>query len=113
MSDTVLQELNQGVLVVTLNRPAKKNAFNTEQWFACTDAINEARENDEVRVVVLTGAGKDFCSGQDLTEAASGPREGESPYRVFERALVPLRQAPYRGSQGLYGGRGGDHPLLL
>ena len=106
MSDTVLQELNQGVLVVTLNRPAKKNAFNTEQWFAFTDAINEARENDEVRVVVLTGAGKDFCSGQDLTESASGPREGESPYRVFERALVPFDKPLIGAAKGITVGGG-------
>jgi len=106
MSDTVLQELNQGILVVTLNRPAKKNAFNTEQWFACADAINEAREDDEVRVVVLTGAGKDFSSGQDLTESASGPREGESPYRVFERALVAFDKPLIGAARGYAVGGG-------
>jgi enoyl-CoA hydratase/carnithine racemase len=88
MSDTVLQELKQGVSVLTLNRPAKKNAFNAEQWRTCVDALNEARDNDEVRVVVLTGAGKDFCSGQDLTDAAFGPREGEPPYWAMEEALA-------------------------
>ncbi len=106
MSDTVLRELNQGVLVLTLNRPAKKNAFNTEQWFACADAITEARENDDVRVVVLTGAGKDFSSGQDLTESASGPREGESPYRVFERALVPFDKPLIGAAKGYAVGGG-------
>jgi enoyl-CoA hydratase/carnithine racemase len=106
MSDTVLRELNEGVLVVTLNRPAKRNAFNTEQWFACTDAINEARENHEVRVVVLTGAGKDFSSGQDLTQSASGPREVESPYRVFERALVPFDKPLIGAAKGYTVGGG-------
>ena len=71
MSDTVLRELNQGVLVLTLNRPEKKNAFNTEQWLACAEAFEEARKDDHVNVVVLTGAGKIFSSGQDLSETAS------------------------------------------
>jgi len=106
MSDTVLQELNQGVLVLTLNRPAKKNAFNAEQWSACVDALNEARDNDEVRVVVLTGAGKDFCSGQDLTDAAFAPREGEPPYWAMEEALAAFDKPLIGAAKGFAVGGG-------
>ena len=69
MSDSpVLTELDdEGVLLVTLNRPAKKNAFNDPQWDGLRDALNGARENERVAVVVLTGAGKDFSAGQDLS----------------------------------------------
>ena len=88
MSDTILTELNQGVLLMTLNRPEKKNAFNQEQWGAFIDALNAARKNEDVNVVVLTGAGKDFCSGQDLSDAGSVTEDGEAPYIPCERVIA-------------------------
>jgi enoyl-CoA hydratase/carnithine racemase len=106
MSDTILQELNQGVLVVTLNRPQKKNAFNAEQWLACAKALEKAKENDEVRVLVLTGAGKDFSSGQDMAEMASGRREGEPPYTVLERALAAFDKPLIGAARGAAVGGG-------
>jgi enoyl-CoA hydratase/carnithine racemase len=72
----VLQEYDDGVLLVTLNRPEKKNAFDEAQWDGLRDALNRARGDDSVAVVVLTGAGKDFSAGQDLSAfgTGSGPR---------------------------------------
>jgi 2-(1,2-epoxy-1,2-dihydrophenyl)acetyl-CoA isomerase len=55
------------VLTITLNRPDVLNAFNTAMHRALAGALKEARETD-VRAVVLTGAGRGFCVGQDLTE---------------------------------------------
>ena len=66
MSDPLLRELRDGVLLVTLNRPEKKNAFDDRQWNALRDALDEAREDRAVACVVVTGAGKDFSAGQDL-----------------------------------------------
>jgi enoyl-CoA hydratase/carnithine racemase len=80
MSDPVLQSLEDGVLLLTLNRPAKKNAFNDPQWDALTAALRRAREDADVAVVVITGAGHDFTAGQDLTQfGASEPREDGHP----------------------------------
>ncbi len=63
----VLRELDdQGVLLLTLNRPRKKNAFNDPQWDALAGALRDAREDPAVAVVVVTGAGDDFSAGQDL-----------------------------------------------
>ena len=112
MSDTVLRELNQGVLVLTLNRPAKKNAFNTEQWLACAEAFDDAGKDDHVNVVVLTGAGNTFSSGQDLAETASRRRKGEWPYRVLERALAAFDK-PLIGAAGGIAVGGGATILLL
>ena len=56
MSDTLIKELNDGVLTLMLNRPEKKNAFNSEQWGALSDALNKAKADDDVNCVVLTGA---------------------------------------------------------
>jgi enoyl-CoA hydratase/carnithine racemase len=66
--DPVLQQIDEeGVLLITLNRPDKKNAFNDPQWDGLRDALNAARDNPAIAVVLLTGAGRDFSSGQDLT----------------------------------------------
>ena len=56
------------VRTLTLNRPEALNAFNEALYDAATEALNEAAENPGVAVVVLTGAGRAFCAGQDLTE---------------------------------------------
>ncbi len=77
----VLRELDDGVLLITLNRPAKKNAFDNEQWDGLRDTLREAREDAAVAVVVLTGAGSDFSAGQDLTAfgESSEPRDDGKP----------------------------------
>lgn len=76
-SDPVLRELRDGVLLITLNRPAKKNAFDDPQWDGLRDALHEARQDPAVAVAVVTGAGRDFSAGQDLVAfgQASEPRE--------------------------------------
>jgi 2-(1,2-epoxy-1,2-dihydrophenyl)acetyl-CoA isomerase len=66
-----------GVATILLNRPEKKNAFTEEmlsEWARC---LVEARADDKVRVVVLTGAGDAFCSGGDLSRRAKQLEEGE------------------------------------
>ena len=60
------------VLTITLNRPDVLNAFNADLHRALAAALKEAR-SDEVRAVVLTGAGRGFCVGQDLTEFREAP----------------------------------------
>ena len=77
MRDTVLEELRHGVLLLTLNRPKQKNAFNHRMWCDLRDALADALENDDVRTVVLTGAEGAFSSGQDLGEM--GSRESDAP----------------------------------
>ena len=59
------------VLTITLNRPDVLNAFNTGMHKALAAALEEARGPD-VRAVVVTGAGRGFCVGQDLTEFTRG-----------------------------------------
>ena len=52
---TLLEELRDGVVVLTLNRPKRRNAFNDQQYDDLRSALAEARANDEVRVAVITG----------------------------------------------------------
>lgn len=70
----VLCELDDhGVLLVTLNRPEKKNAFDDPQWDALANALAEAEADPRVAVVVLTGAGGNFSSGADLSGMGGAP----------------------------------------
>ncbi|MGH0037302.1 MAG: enoyl-CoA hydratase-related protein [Myxococcota bacterium] len=63
----VRRELADGVLLLTLDRPRRKNAFDDAQWIQLRDALDEAREDPDVGVVVVTGAGGEFSAGQDLS----------------------------------------------
>ncbi|MCX5849419.1 MAG: enoyl-CoA hydratase-related protein [Deltaproteobacteria bacterium] len=104
MSDTIIKELKDGVLLLTLNRPEKKNAFNTEQWKALAAELDAARENDDVTVVVLTGAGKDFSAGQDLSD--SGAFSELPPYQICERAFVDFDKPILGAAKGVAVGGG-------
>jgi len=65
-SDTVLIEHADGLCRITLNRPDKLNAFNTAMHAALFAALKAAAEDEGVRAILLTGAGRAFCAGQDL-----------------------------------------------
>lgn len=74
-SDTVLVSLEAGVLEVTLNRPERLNSFNEDQHMALRAALTRA--GAEARAVLLTGAGRGFCAGQDLGDR--DPRKMDRP----------------------------------
>jgi 2-(1,2-epoxy-1,2-dihydrophenyl)acetyl-CoA isomerase len=71
MSDTVLLERTGAVAVITLNRPDALNSLVVEMKTALLQAVESVRGDDAVRAVVLTGAGRAFCVGQDLREHAA------------------------------------------
>ena len=68
----ILVSLETGVLTITLNRPDKLNAFNPEMHERLREALDQT-EAPEVRAVLLTGAGRAFCAGQDLSERDVSP----------------------------------------
>jgi enoyl-CoA hydratase/carnithine racemase len=77
--DTLQVERSDGVVTITFDRPAKKNALTGQTWEDLRDLTREiALRTREDRCVVLTGAGGDFCSGQDLWAGA----EGEPPHQL-------------------------------
>jgi len=65
--ETLTTEVADGVLALTLNRPDRLNAFTTQMMWDLLAAYDEADENDDVRVVIVTGAGRGFCAGADLS----------------------------------------------
>ena len=68
--DMLLAEDRDRVRLLTFNRPDRANAFNEELYHASADALQAAAADDDVAVVVFTGAGKAFCAGTDLREMA-------------------------------------------
>lgn len=68
MTDTIARDTADGVLTMTLNRPDALNAFTVEMKEALLAALRDAARDKSVRVVILTGAGRAFCAGQDLKE---------------------------------------------
>lgn len=66
----LLAEQHAGILTLTLNRPERKNAITPEVWARLRDRLREASASNEVRAVVLTGAGSTFCSGADIADTA-------------------------------------------
>lgn len=69
--ESILMNLANGVATLTLNRPDVFNSFNKEMAFNLQAKLDECAANDEVRAIVLTGAGRAFCAGQDLNEVTS------------------------------------------
>jgi enoyl-CoA hydratase/carnithine racemase len=67
----ILTHVKDGILTITLNRPEKLNAFTGTMMNEMIDAFKKAGDDDEVRVIVVTGAGRAFCAGADLSGGAS------------------------------------------
>ena len=91
MSDTVLVEQRDGVQVITINRPAAKNALDKAVADGIAAAVDELDASDELRVGVLTGAGGTFSAGMDLKAFL----RGETP-AIEGRGLCGITQTPPR-----------------
>jgi 2-(1,2-epoxy-1,2-dihydrophenyl)acetyl-CoA isomerase len=84
----------QGVATATLNRPEVLNSFNMAMAAELQDALRVAGEDDAIRAVLLTGAGRAFCAGQDLAEAV--PSDGSQAPEISEivrKSYNPLVRA--------------------
>jgi 2-(1,2-epoxy-1,2-dihydrophenyl)acetyl-CoA isomerase len=68
MSNTILVEKKNGYHIISLNRPDKLNSFNVEMHKALRAAINAANDDKSVRCLIITGQGRGFCAGQDLSD---------------------------------------------
>lgn len=99
--EQIFYDVHDGVLTVTLNRPERLNAWNGVLGAEVRDAMKRANEDDAVRVIILTGAGRGFCAGADMTmlqgiqsaaTSGGGRREEEGP---FDASSDPNFQKPY------------------
>ena len=90
----ILSELKEKVMVITLNRADKFNSFNREMALQLQDALDEAEANENVRAIVLTGIGKAFCAGQDLSEAIdpNGPGIAKIVTEHYNPIILKIRK---------------------
>ena len=98
MSDVLLAARAAGILTLTLNRPDKRNALSAELIAALADAVRDAELDATVRVVLLRGAGRDFCAGADLAELRASvdrpPEENEADALRLGELFLALRELP-------------------
>lgn len=84
-TDVVLYDVKDGIATLTLNRPERNNAWTGELEVRYFDLLEQAAADDDVRVIVVTGAGKSFCPGADmnvLQGIETGQAQGDAPARV-------------------------------
>ncbi|HUH80770.1 MAG TPA: enoyl-CoA hydratase [Solirubrobacteraceae bacterium] len=88
MSDVVLKDVDGGIAVLTLNRPDRLNAWTREMEVRYFALLDECAASEEVRVIVVTGAGRGFCAGadmQDLQDLGSGGDVNGRAHEMDER----------------------------
>ena len=94
--NSIKLEKNGRVATITLNREDVFNAFNDEQSYELQSALKDVTRDAEIRVVILTGAGKAFCSGQDLKAIASSEKRSlsDSLYKRYNPIIKAMREMP-------------------
>ncbi len=120
MTDSLRFEIEGGIATITLNRPERMNAFTSDMIDAWADALAQCRTNAEVSVVIVTGAGKAFCSGGDIGEMRKrGDRtplerktELESHVHKIPLALEALDKPVIAAINGAATGAGLDLALM-
>lgn len=96
---TILFEMSEGIARLTLNRPDRLNSFNTAMHAEVQDALAVVQRDGSARVLVLTGAGRGFCAGQDLGDrmvapGGAPPDLGPSIERGYKPLILALRRLP-------------------
>jgi len=95
MFNSIKYEVKDNTGYITLNRPDRFNAFNNEQSYELQSALKQVKKDPEVRVVVLTGEGKAFCSGQDLKDIQGEKRSlSDSLYKRYNPIIKAMRSLP-------------------
>lgn len=108
--------VDEGVAVVTIDRPHVRNAMNRVMWIRIREVFEAmGRDEERVRAVVLQGAGGTFCAGSDIKEIAGLTTEAaEETFRLVEEALAALEQVPVPVIGALTGvAAGGGCELML
>jgi 2-(1,2-epoxy-1,2-dihydrophenyl)acetyl-CoA isomerase len=97
--ENILFSLDGGIARLTLNRPDRLNCFNDAMHAEVRGALEQVKADTSVRVLLLTGAGRGFCAGQDLSDRAVAPGEapvdlGASIERNYKPLILALRTLP-------------------
>lgn len=119
MEPMILSAVADGVMRLTLNRPERLNSFNDAMHRELADCLTQAERDDIVRALLITGAGRGFCAGQDLNDrqvdpAAAAPdlgRSVETFYNPLVRRLARLPKPVIAAVNGVAAGAGASLAL--
>jgi 2-(1,2-epoxy-1,2-dihydrophenyl)acetyl-CoA isomerase len=117
--ETILFEVTGGIARLTFNRPDRLNSFTTQMHEEVADALSRVEADETVRTLLITGAGRGFCAGQDLSDRAVAPGSepvdlGESVekrYNPLVRRLVALPMPVVCAVNGVAAGAGANLAL--
>ena len=102
MGDTVLSSVQDGIRWITLNRPERLNAVNQELLLDMRTALKQAEADDATRVIILSGAGRAFCSGDDLKDFDQQVT-GEEAARAYLELFQDVTREILRGEKMVIG----------
>ncbi len=88
--ETILLDVRDGTARLTLNRPEKLNSFNVQMHVELQQAFETLEKQSNLRVLVITGAGRAFCAGQDLSDRVVAPQETIDLGASIEKYYAPL-----------------------
>ncbi|CAN5737442.1 crotonase/enoyl-CoA hydratase family protein [soil metagenome] len=111
MTDEVLVEHDDGLVIITINRPQVKNAVNRAVSYGVCEAIDEMERRPDLRVAILTGAGGTFCSGMDLKAFSQGEVTRVEGRGILGIALTPPKKPLIAAVEG-YALAGGFESML-
>lgn len=117
--ETILFEIANGAARLTLNRPDRLNSFTVQMHGEVADALTRVEQDESVRALLITGAGRGFCAGQDLADRAVAPggdgvdlgESLENRYNPLIRRLVKLPKPVVCAVNGVAAGAGANIAL--
>ncbi|MCS5880858.1 enoyl-CoA hydratase-related protein [Klebsiella variicola subsp. variicola] len=98
MEAFILSAVEQGVMTITLNRPDRLNSFNDLMHHQLAECLKQAERDDGVRCLLITGAGRGFCAGQDLNDRNVDSQRPTAGSRHVGRTLLQPVSAPSGGA---------------